>query len=326
MNITLISQFHFYAYYIKVNIIMNIIREETRNSIDAKKHIDAFESLLEMRILLQKPIELVNKLPVFNDLMKDTETKNIKDSLDGVRDDLKETLNSLLSIQDMQISSNKNNKKKKRSSNELNLDTTSADIWNHMQDNLKRMRPSWKKSLDLWHGRSHYGSEATKQKLKFFNQTGIFEQIEAAMQDESRVLERSRIRMELSQRPDRHVNKNNKIDDDDINEDEDDSGSHEEQQEQEIYDTEVYDDRGLYSVLLKTYITNSAGRSGDGLGKEDLEALRRYRQKKSLVDRKASKGRKIRYTIHSKLENFMFPEPGPISSTNIDRLFASMFQ
>ncbi len=303
---------------------MNVIREENRNSLDAKRHIDAFESLLEMRILLQKPIELVNKLPIFDDLIDQEDTSNIKESVIEVQNDLKETLDSLLFIQDIQISPKKNKKKKKRLSDESNLESTD-DIWNHMQDNLKRMRPSWKKSLDLWHGRSHYGSEATKQKLKFFNQTGIFEQIEAAMKDESRVLERSRIRMELSQRPDRHVSNTNKFDEESDNNNEDeDEGQQEE--EKELYDPEVYDDRGLYSVLLKTYITNSAGRNGDGLGKEDLEALRRYRQKKSSVDRKASKGRKIRYTIHSKLENFMFPEPGPISSTNIDRLFASLFQ
>ena len=304
---------------------MNVIREENRNSLDAKRHIDAFESLLEMRILLQKPIELVNKLPIFDDLIDQEDTSNIKESVIEVQNDLKETLDSLLFIQDIQISPKKNKKKKKRLSDESNLESTD-DIWNHMQDNLKRMRPSWKKSLDLWHGRSHYGSEATKQKLKFFNQTGIFEQIEAAMKDESRVLERSRIRMELSQRPDRHVSNTNKFDEESDNNNEDEDEGQQEKEEKELYDPEVYDDRGLYSVLLKTYITNSAGRNGDGLGKEDLEALRRYRLKKSSVDRKASKGRKIRYTIHSKLENFMFPEPGPISSTNIDRLFASLFQ
>jgi Apoptosis-antagonizing transcription factor, C-terminal len=32
------------------------------------------------------------------------------------------------------------------------------------------------------------------------------------------------------------------------------------------------------------------------------------------VDRKASKGRKIRYTKHPKLENFMFPLPAPLSA------------
>ncbi len=62
---------------------------------------------------------------------------------------------------------------------------------------------------------------------------------------------------------------------------------------------------------------------------DDMEALRKYRRKKSNVDRKASKGRKIRYTVHDKLQNFMFPIPTVNPSTmTIDssRLFASLFQ
>jgi protein AATF/BFR2 len=62
---------------------------------------------------------------------------------------------------------------------------------------------------------------------------------------------------------------------------------------------------------------------------DDIEALRKYRRKKNNVDRKASKGRKIRYTVHDKLQNFMFPIPtvNPSSVTiDSDRLFASLFQ
>lgn len=60
---------------------------------------------------------------------------------------------------------------------------------------------------------------------------------------------------------------------------------------------------------------------------DDLAALWAYKRKKSNVDRKASKGRKIRYTVHAKLQNFMFPIP-TISEMQIDkdRLFGSLFQ
>lgn len=62
---------------------------------------------------------------------------------------------------------------------------------------------------------------------------------------------------------------------------------------------------------------------------DDIEALRKYRRKKNNVDRKASKGRKIRYTVHDKLQNFMFPIPTVNPSSVIidsDRLFVSLFQ
>lgn len=49
------------------------------------------------------------------------------------------------------------------------------------------------------------------------------------------------------------------------------------------------------------------------------------------MDRKASKGRKIRYVVHSKLENFMFPNAVAYASEtggsfDADRLFRSLFQ
>lgn len=46
------------------------------------------------------------------------------------------------------------------------------------------------------------------------------------------------------------------------------------------------------------------------------------------VDRKASKGRKIKYVAHEKLANFMFPTPGvhEDSSFDTDRLYKSLFQ
>jgi hypothetical protein len=81
---------------------------------------------------------------------------------------------------------------------------------------------------------------------------------------------------------------------------------------------------------------------------DDLVALKKYKLKKSnskAVDRKASKGRKIRYVVHNKIQNFMFPVPFSLAvlssssssslslgngemRTNVDsdRLFHSLFQ
>ena len=79
---------------------------------------------------------------------------------------------------------------------------------------------------------------------------------------------------------------------------------------------------------------------------EDLATLKSYKKNKSKVDRKASKGRKIKYVAHEKLKNFMFPIPTyaasrisggggfALATTNnfftdkedIDRLYKSLFQ
>jgi hypothetical protein len=64
---------------------------------------------------------------------------------------------------------------------------------------------------------------------------------------------------------------------------------------------------------------------------EDLATLRAYRRKKASVERKASKGRKLRYTTHAKLQHFMFSVPNQMMAeedvhTDRELLFASLFQ
>ena len=44
------------------------------------------------------------------------------------------------------------------------------------------------------------------------------------------------------------------------------------------------------------------------------------------VDRKASKGRRLRYHAHPKLVNFMAPIPAPEPPLDLDSLHASLFK
>lgn len=93
-------------------------------------------------------------------------------------------------------------------------------------------------------------------------------------------------------------------------------------------DGEVFEDSTFYSLLLKSFLQSASANSQ--LGGEDLATLRQLKRRKNSVDRKASKGRKIRYVVHSKLENFMFPTPlgNETASLSFDseRLFRSLFQ
>lgn len=48
------------------------------------------------------------------------------------------------------------------------------------------------------------------------------------------------------------------------------------------------------------------------------------------VERKASKGRKVRYNVHDKLQNFMFPLAhvgnAEVAGVDAEKLFQSLFQ
>lgn len=52
---------------------------------------------------------------------------------------------------------------------------------------------------------------------------------------------------------------------------------------------------------------DTSGGSGNGYGASAGVPVRRKSRKKT-VDRRASKGRKIKYVTHPKMQNFMFPQ------------------
>lgn len=59
---------------------------------------------------------------------------------------------------------------------------------------------------------------------------------------------------------------------------------------------------------------------------QDLNLLRKLKSSKNQVDRKASKGRRIRYIEHPKIQNFMFPVAVSNPAIDVDKLFQSLFQ
>lgn len=148
------------------------------------------------------------------------------------------------------------------------------------------MKPHWETTVNKWHARLHFGSEQVKSKMKIFNQT-VWEQIDLALGDDIRVVEKSRMPWADSKRLDKDIGEEGEIhiQGNSIEEGVPKTGSRR-------YDTECYDDRPFYSMLLKSFITSSSGvESSQGMRGEDLEALRKYRRSKINVDRKASKGR-----------------------------------
>ncbi|CAM9124007.1 unnamed protein product [Hapterophycus canaliculatus] len=85
-------------------------------------------------------------------------------------------------------------------------------------------------------------------------------------------------------------------------------------------DLEVIDDRDLYQHLLKEFM-DASGAAGGGYA---AVPVRRKSRKKS-VDRKASKGRKIKYVTHPKMQNFMFPQEYESPPMEPSELFSSLF-
>ena len=88
----------------------------------------------------------------------------------------------------------------------------------------------------------------------------------------------------------------------------------------------VYDDADLYSLLLKSLLEQtSADIDTSALSIPNQWQLARQAKTKKVVDTKASKGRKMRYTVHEKLQNFMAPEDKSLwGDRQRDELFAGL--
>mmetsp|Transcript_1205 Transcript_1205/g.2736 ORF Transcript_1205/g.2736 Transcript_1205/m.2736 type:complete len:284 (-) Transcript_1205:229-1080(-) len=87
----------------------------------------------------------------------------------------------------------------------------------------------------------------------------------------------------------------------------------------------LFDDSKVYQQLLKDFVANSANSAGN-TSMERPSTKKKSTSNKKQVDRRASKGRKIRYKEIPKLVNFTFPLSRPnTSSLNRDEYFQSLF-
>ncbi|KAK0488869.1 apoptosis-antagonizing transcription factor [Armillaria novae-zelandiae] len=86
------------------------------------------------------------------------------------------------------------------------------------------------------------------------------------------------------------------------------------------HDSEIFDDTDLYQQLLRDVI------DAEKNGADDWLVVQKQKKAKKKVDTKASKGRKIRYEVHEKLQNFMVPVTinGGWHEQQIDELFGSL--
>lgn len=94
-------------------------------------------------------------------------------------------------------------------------------------------------------------------------------------------------------------------------------------------DPAIYDDADFYTLLLRELVdqrmADSSTTPTTAAGGTSLPNSREFKVKK-VVDTKASKGRKMRYTVHEKLQNFMAPvDLGSWGERQRGELFGSLF-
>ena len=205
------------------------------------------------------------------------------------------------------------------------LAAPASEVWKSVDSVYERYAAFRDVSIDRWHrkaqvqvGKMSGGGGGGGGEMRAFNQS-VSSQVASAMRIPDRLVRKSQPPAHLAPRrlgEPAAASKAAPTGDrtEDLDEDDLEARAHAEARVEELYD-----DADFYEQVLKEFL-ESAG-AGAGLAAASKPAKRR-----KIVDRRASKGRKLRYHVQQKLVNFCAPvelEVPPWAEKIFGQLFAS---
>ncbi|RXI06767.1 hypothetical protein DVH24_025903 [Malus domestica] len=265
-----------------------------------------WDKALEFRFLLQKAFSNSNRLPQepVRSLFCDSH-QGVSTAYSDLVDSSKQILESLAELQEalleknpsiVQATDSKSGQSKKSDSSK-NIDGDGDEGWSRISQLLSRIATFRDKSINKWQRKTEVttGAAAIKSKLHAFNQN-ISEQVASYMRDPSRMVRQMAMRKSA-------VSVFGAVP-----EEKNTAKGEETQSEagaQADGDPELLDDSEFYQQLLKEFFETIDPASSE-TAFYSLKKL--HTKKRKIVDRRASKSRKIRYNVHEKIVNFMAPE------------------
>lgn len=279
-------------------------KEDALRGCAVKNQKAIWDKTLEMRFLLQKAFSTSNKLP--QEPIKTrfcNHDKEIEQAYEDLVTSSKQTLASMTELQEALLESNQAVK----DANEIpSAPNGENDEWSEVQRLQTRITTFRNTEIDKWQRKIQVttGAAALKGKLHAFNQN-ISDQVAGYMRDPSRMINRMYLTKSAVGVFGEDVGERGAADEGRIVEG----------------DSELIDDSEFYQQLLKEFL-ESCDR---GASESAFYALRKQQVKKrKLVDRRASKSRKIRYNVHEKITNFMAPVPMALPPM-APKLFENLF-
>ncbi|KAH0339842.1 TRAUB-domain-containing protein, partial [Aureobasidium melanogenum] len=259
-----------------------------------------FDSLLNTRIKLQKALIGTNTLTgVISDSTPTEDTEDAFRAAETAAFTLWSTLNSLRET----LESNRTGNKRKHA--EYTLDTPTEDLWSHMRSQESSATTPRTSILEKWNQKARGASAITpKNKLTTSSTSQSIVDVLQEQLHGDRLTKRARTPRSCAPLQLAAASEE--------------AGS-------------IYDDADFYGLLLQSLLEQ---RSADSIAASASSTIsinsgfqmRREAKTKKNVDTKASKGRKMRYTVQEKLQNFMAPEDRCTwAERAADELFGSLF-
>jgi protein AATF/BFR2 len=252
----------------------------------------AFDALLNTRIRLQKALIAVNSL----DAVKEQGAEHGSPELSSAEEaafELWETLGNLRSSLSKSDNSHTNGKRKR---DELEL----SDMWQEMQALEAKAKSNREAVLSKWSTKVRGAEQLplTKSFDQSSSSQSLIPYLKSQLMDSDRLVKRTQLpRACAPQQAAKRV----------------------------ASDPQIFDDADFYQLLLKELVDQRMADSQlNSTAKARWTAAREAKSKK-IVDTRASKGRKLKYTVHEKLQNFMAPvDSGTWGERQIDELFSSL--
>eukprot|EP01117_Protostelium_nocturnum_P006049 TRINITY_DN2178_c0_g2_i1.p1 TRINITY_DN2178_c0_g2~~TRINITY_DN2178_c0_g2_i1.p1 ORF type:complete len:555 (+),score=227.08 TRINITY_DN2178_c0_g2_i1:100-1764(+) len=284
--------------------VMKNEENELEKAFHTRNQTNLFGNLMGLRIHMQNPLSLANRLPKSKHYHQFQNNKEIKDKLTEVNQSLMKLMEDFLEIKSCLKEQNEETNQYKRSKRPPPTDLDS--LWNEIQEEEDSFKAFEEETIEKWNQRVllSSGANAGKQ-FKAINQT-VMNQVNNILEDSNRLIARTQ-----TKRNQFHVF-GTETGDDKLEKDED-----------------IFDDGDFYQYLLKEVVESGSKDLDPLVFSQFLKENSRLNKKSKKHTASKSKGRLIQYETIEKLVGFMAPAPLPVNFfEKVERsqeLFANLF-
>lgn len=301
------------------------VSQQVKKGRSVKNQMTIWESLLEIRIQMQKCLTAANKMPQLENYkeIKNESGQEFSNSVQQTKNSITSVLDKFLFLQNLlwkQCPEVKKLGEKIDDDNEeipsdtdeeliVEEETEEGPLKKKMKlidyekdiqekhDSFKEYRNS---VIQKWHDKTRLPS------MKNNTSHSIINHIEHTLTDKSKLIKRTQLK-----KTDYTIIGEKSL----------------ESNEQE-YNSEIFDDNDFYHQLLRELIEVKSADLTDPvqLGRQWIQLQNLRSKMKRKIDTRATKGRKIRYAVHTKLVNFMAPiDNNLLTDEAKTELFGSLF-
>ncbi|KAJ3295226.1 hypothetical protein HK104_002887 [Borealophlyctis nickersoniae] len=298
-----------------------------------RAQISIWDSLLDSRIRIQRAVNIANRFPQHDVYPTFAANEACVAAITDASEELVSLVDGLMDLRKALISQNDTIKmpnldiaSRKRKPDHSQPAELLSSVWSEIHALDTEFVSFRNQTIEKWSNKVQMASGVSLQKkFKAINQS-VLSQINQVLGDKGRLVKRTRLRRSDYRclgEPEKSTESQD-IGATDMPESDRKADAH-----LSNHDAEIFDDGDYYQQLLKELIESRMGDTDDpvllGIKWAQLKQLQQKQKKKKKVDTRASKGRKIRYHVHEKIQNFMAPEPrGTWHEEMIEELFSGL--